>query len=68
MTNRELIDYCNSGEEPCIYCPYDGEECDQFIKEMGCSPWAYRKNDDEFLKREVGETDNAQTHKRRRHN
>lgn len=57
MTNKELIDYCNSGEEPCITCPYDGEECDLFIKVMGYSPWSYTKNDEEFLNREVGESE-----------
>ena len=56
MTNKELIDYCNSGED-CKFCPYNRKECDQFIKEMGYSPWSYTDNDEEFLKQKVGESE-----------
>ncbi|MBO4734234.1 MAG: hypothetical protein J5662_07145 [Clostridia bacterium] len=55
MKNKELIDFYNSGED-CKFCPYDDKECDQFLQKMGCPPWAYRKNDEEFLSREVGES------------
>ena len=52
MKNKELIDYCNSCED-CYFCPYDRKECDLFIEETGCAPWTYRKNDEEFLNRDV---------------
>ena len=55
MTYKELIDYCNMDRYDCIDCPYNRKECDQFIKETGYSPWTYTDNDEEFLKREVGQ-------------
>ena len=60
MTNRELIDCCKSRKD-CMYCPYNYEngsiKCDQFVMVMGYEPWSYSKYDEEFLKREVGETE-----------
>lgn len=57
MTNRALIDYCNMDRYDCIDCPYNHKECDQFIKEVGYSPWSYTGKDEDFLSREVGETE-----------
>lgn len=68
MTNKELIDYCIMLRKDCIGCPYIHKECDQFIKETGCSPWSYFHQifpsitdyDDKdflnFLSRDVGES------------
>ena len=59
MKNKELIDYCYIERENCINCPYIRKECDQFIKETGCSPWMYKGNDKDkdFLSRKVGKSE-----------
>lgn len=54
MTNRELVLHCPY--ERCATCYYE-IECEKFRKAYHFSPYYGDKESDEFLDREVGETE-----------
>ena len=54
MTNRQLVLHCPY--ERCATCIYE-KECEEFCKAYHFSPYSADKESDEFLDREVGETE-----------